>query len=198
MLQDIVVGKTFDLACRLVACFDEGNGMALWVQDGTRCPLFTSSDSMLQPYNSQETQDICNNCLTVCVRSRKSLLNDINLVPKQTLIYLRNVQTSISYCSPSVGDVVLFEVKGSVELLDTTCACYHSLVERLSSYLEVSQEPVVEELVQPTPSLPNFSVNMDISVTNQGSVTLNIRVANMAPILLLFLKSNIGMHSTTF
>ena len=116
-LQEITCEKAFNLSCRLVEFFEEDNGIALWIEDGTRCSLFTCSDQTLQPYDSQVTQDVCNNCLRICVRCSKALVRNLAPLERNMLLYLRHVETSVQFSSLLVGNVAQFEVKGGVELL---------------------------------------------------------------------------------
>ena len=140
--------------CRLVEYFDENNGIAMWVEDGTSCPLFTCSDNTLRPYDSQQTQHICNNCRRVCVRCCKSLLKDWSFLKPLTPIYLRQVETSVHYSCPSIGDVVQFEVRGGVELLPPATRYFKTLMQRLDKWQnqqkptassEITLEPVIKE-----------------------------------------------------
>ena len=87
------------------------------MEDGTRCSLFTCSDQTLQPYDSQLTQDVCNNCLRICVRCSKTLIRNVAPLQHNMLLYLRHVETSVQFSSLLVGNVAQFEVKGGVELL---------------------------------------------------------------------------------
>lgn len=125
------------MPCRLVEFLDEREGYALWVEDGTRCPLTTCSDAAInQPFNSQATTDICNDCSRICVYSRKQHLGDLKL-ERQMLLYLRDVNSTIQK-PPTLNESVVsdvgvtqFEVKCAVELLPPNTINTIKLIERL-------------------------------------------------------------------
>lgn len=111
--------------------FDEGQGIALWVEDGTQCPLYTCSDAYIQPFDSQATQDICNECTRICIRCSKRLLAGLKL-ESQMLLYLREVEPTIQNCQPEdTFFITQFEVKGAVEVLPQNTRYHKSLLQRL-------------------------------------------------------------------
>ena len=118
--------------------------MAIWVEDGTRCPLFTVSDENIGPYDSQETQDVNSDCFRICVRCSKLLLGNLNL-EHQMLLYLREVVPVIDPF-PSIT-VVQFEIIGAIELLPLNTRYHKSLMQRLAK-AKVSIEDV-ESNIQP-------------------------------------------------
>ncbi len=127
------------MPCRLVEFLDEREGYALWVEDGTRCPLTTCSDAAInQPFNSQATTDICNDCSRICVYSHKQHLGELKL-ERQMLLYLRDVNSTIQK-PPTLNESVLsdvdvtqFEVKCAVELLPPNTIYTIKLIERLQN-----------------------------------------------------------------
>jgi hypothetical protein len=112
--QEIKLRENFNLSCRVVEFFEEERGVAIWVEDGTRCPLITVSDEDIGPYDSQETQDINSDCFRICVRCSKLLLGNLNL-ERQMLLYLREVKPVVDPF-PDIT-VVQFEIIGAIELL---------------------------------------------------------------------------------
>lgn len=135
--------------------FDEGEGVALWVEDGTLCPLYTCSDSNIQPFDSQATQDICNDCPRICVRCSKQLLTDLKL-EHQMLLYLKDVQPSSQNCEDSIT-VVQFEIKSAVEALPQNTRYHKSLMQRLNFNPTKKSDPQLEQL----PDLPNEQISRD-------------------------------------
>lgn len=122
----------------------------MWVEDGTKCPLYTCSDSNIQPFDSQATQDICKECLRICVRCSKRILANLKL-ERQMLLYLKEVHPSTQNCvegSCQAEDdvfVVQFEIKGAVEVLPQNTRYHKSLMQRLN------KSPVQEPATHPIP-----------------------------------------------
>lgn len=132
------MNEPFHLPCRLVQFFDEGLGVAMWVEDGTRCPLYTVAN--MQAFDSQATQDVCNDCPRVCVRCSKPLLGDV-VLEKDMLLYLRQVEPTSESVGIDDGIVVVqFEVKGGVEKLPPFTRYHKSLVQRLEKLQPVTSE----------------------------------------------------------
>jgi hypothetical protein len=127
--QEIKLRANFNLSCRVVDFFEEECGVAIWVEDGTRCPLFTVSDTNIGPYDSQQTQDINSDCLRICIRCSKVLLGTLTL-ERQMLLYLREVVPVIDPF-PSIT-VVQFEIVGAIELLPLNTRYHKSLMQRLA------------------------------------------------------------------
>lgn len=155
------------MPCRLVQFFDEGEGVALWIEDGTRCPLYTCSDSNIQPFDSQATQDICSDCLRICVRCSKRLLAGLKLEPEM-LLYLRGVHPSTQNIPADDTIVVVqFEIEGAVEVLPQNTRYHKSLMQKLNKPQErkndIQSDPhpnVVLADEQPCPQL-NVKVSDD-------------------------------------
>ena len=139
---------TFDLPCRLVEFFDEGQAVAMWIEDGSKFPLYTCSD--IKPYDSLNNQAISKDCTCICVRGSKKLFNLLEL-ERQMLLYLRGVKLAfqISRASASVS-VALFDVQGAVEQLPLSNTNYAKpLLERL-------QKSKIGKEVKPIESTGNF------------------------------------------
>lgn len=142
------------MPCRLVNFFDEGEAVALWVEDGTRCPHYTCSDSNIQPFDSQATQDICNECTRICVRSSKRLFAGLKLEPEMFL-YLREVQpTAQNVQAEDNVTVVQFEIRGAVETLPHNTRYHKSLLQKLN------KPQVKDSSIQPEPH-PNVKISDD-------------------------------------
>ncbi|KAI9553110.1 hypothetical protein GHT06_021002 [Daphnia sinensis] len=141
-LSDIKPNKNFNLACRVVNFFDEGHGVAIWIEDGTRCPLTTVSDASIEPYDSQQTQVVDQGCHRICVRCSKLLLGTIKLEP-QMLLFLREVAPTVQMALDIA--VAQFEIKGAIELLPLNTRYHKSLMQRLE---KVTTEGVQTETVE--------------------------------------------------
>lgn len=121
----------------------------MWVEDGTRCPLYTCSDANIQPFDSQATQDVCNECAHICVRCPKSLLSDIQ-IENQMLLYLRQVEPTCQNCElEDMLAVVQFEVKGGVEKLPPFTRYHKTLMQRLQKTQLNPPDPLVSEALAP-------------------------------------------------
>ena len=142
--QEIKLRENFNLSCRVVEFFEEEHGVAIWVEDGTRCPLITVSDEDIGPYDSQETQDINSDCFRICVRCSKLLLGNLNL-ERQMLLYLREVKPVVDPF-PDIT-VVQFEIIGAIELLPLNTRYHISLMKRLAK-VKVSIKDIEKNIQQ--------------------------------------------------
>ncbi|KAK4014816.1 hypothetical protein OUZ56_027326 [Daphnia magna] len=141
-LSDIKPNENFNLSCRVVKFFDEDPGVAIWVEDGTRCSLTTVSDANIEPYDSQQTQLVDQGCSRICIRCSKLLLGSIQLEP-QMLLYLREVAPTVQMALDIA--VAQFEIKGAIELLPLNTRYHKSLMQRLEKVTtEVFQTETVE------------------------------------------------------
>ena len=136
--------ENFNLSCRVVEFFEEERGVAIWVEDGTRCPLITVSDEDIGPYDSQETQDINSDCFRICVRCSKLLLGNLNL-ERQMLLYMREVKPVVDPF-PDIT-VVQFEIIGAIELLPLNTRYHISLMKRLAK-VKVSIKDIEQNIQQ--------------------------------------------------
>lgn len=121
--------------------FDEGAGIALWIEDGTLCPLLTSS--VVRACDSQETELVEKDVERICVRCHKALLPTSNWRPEpgKTLLFLRGVRPS-KLAATEYGDVFQFEVTVGVEILPRSPPNRYAkaLTQRLE---KVSSESIV-------------------------------------------------------
>ncbi len=152
----------------------------MWVEDGTKCPLYTCSDAVIQPFDSQDTQLISNDCSRICVRSSKQLLGDLKL-ERQMLLYLREVKTTLQNCG--LEDAALFEIRGAVESLPLNTRYHKSLLQRLEKSkverkeVEPKEKFVESGLVHPPESLED-QVNLDQPIEEQ---LVNRQLSNDQP-----------------
>lgn len=119
--------------------FDEGDGVALWVEDGTRCPLLTSS--IVTDYNSQETDMVEGNVYQIRIRTHKEkILCKEPLEPAKSLLFLREVHPTVM-AKTDEGNIIQFEVMGHVEILPPTPVTRYvkSLTQRLGKVLMLKQ-----------------------------------------------------------
>lgn len=149
----------------------------MWVEDGTQCPLLTCSDTHIQPYDSQATQVVADDCFRICVYSPKQLLNNLKL-ERGMLLYLTQVKpcieipptvfgvnTSTDHQPPQDIDqtsndsgkvaVTRFSVYGAVELLPRNTRYHKSLMQRLekSQAKILPSEQILKEPIQIEPPL---------------------------------------------
>ena len=142
--QEIKLRENFNLSCRVVEFFEEERGVAIWVEDGTRCPHVTVSDAIVGPYDSQKTQDIKSDCFRICVRCSKQLLGNLNL-ERQMLLYLREIDPVVDPF-PDIT-VVQFEIIGAIELLPLNTRYHISLMRRLAK-VKVSIKDIEQNIQQ--------------------------------------------------
>ncbi|XP_057381586.1 uncharacterized protein LOC130704126 [Daphnia carinata] len=137
-LSDIKPNENFNLPCRVVSYFAENHGVAIWVEDGTRCSLTTISDANIAPYDSQQTQVVDQGCSRICIRCSKHLLGTIKLEP-QMFLYLRDVAPTVQMAAGI--DITQFEIKGDIEVLPLNTRYHISLTQRLEK-VETTTEAV--------------------------------------------------------
>ena len=139
-LSQIPVDRTFNLVCRLVEFFVRANAVALWVEDGTLCSLNTISDGHIAPYDSQATQDICNNNRRICVHASMEAVGALRL-QVGAVLYLRDVDATVFQYPDTTIEIFQFEVKGTVEALPHCTRYYNTLMRRLDKEKTPAVQP---------------------------------------------------------
>ena len=125
----------------------------MWVEDGTICPLYTFSDAVNQPFDSQTTPEISHHCPRICVRSDKKLLAGMQL-KRQMLLYLGGVKQT--YQNFQKADIAVFDIQGVVQLLPLKSEHRTLLLQRLekshaaSREIQLKKQMLENTLVHPT------------------------------------------------
>lgn len=154
LFQEIRPDEVFSLPCRLVKAFDEPEDVvALWVEDGTKCPLLTLVGP--REFDSQYTQLITQDNGCVCIKAPKRLLPE-GWKPEEsegTLLYLRWVRPQgEGFGSDPV--CYQFEVTAGVELLPTAPTRYRTgLLARLAKLATQSPSPTSPRAPQLSPPI---------------------------------------------
>ena len=147
----------------------------MWVEDGTICPLYTFSDAVNQPIDSQTTPEISHHCPRICVRSDKKLLAGLQL-KRQMLLYLGGVKRTCQNFQNI--DIAVFDIQGVVELLPFKSEHRTSLLQRLE------ESRVTRRQIQPKRQILENTLVHPTEVVRLKEQSTNGHDANNQPVVI--------------